>query len=365
MKSKSGEKIRIALLWTRLSGYVNACLRQLAEQENAEIFVNCFRAVEEAPFDNSQFSWLHDIAYWTGDPDESILAQKLDEFRPDILIFSGWHLGAYRRIARRWSGRCLRVMAIDNCWNSTFKQFTAATIGKSFVRSLADFVWLPGERQAEFARKLGFSEDAILRGLYACDQTPLAKVHQARINSNKRLPSAFIYVGRLVPQKGIATLAAAYQGYREAAPHPWPLYCYGDGPEKHRLEAIDGIQVAGFCQPDDLPSAFARAACLILPSNFEPWAVVVHEATTAGLIVLASNAVGAAVHLVQPGYNGYIFACTNAEELKERMLKISAMLPQQLDQMSHASYALSHQYSPALWTATLKDAFESWSTARL
>ena len=68
--------------------------------------------------------------------------------------------------------------------------------------------------------------------------------------------------------------------------------------------------------------------------GFEPWALVVHEAASAGRLILASENVGAVPHLVQPGYNGYIF---DNERWRDLQLhgSGSAMTDVQLDQMSH------------------------------
>jgi len=83
----------------------------------------------------------------------------------------------------------------------------------------------------------------------------------------------------------------------------------------------------------------------------------VHEAVSAGLIVLASEQVGAAVHLVQPNYNGFIFDGRSAESLARLMQRISSMSDARLEAMSDASNALSQQFSPARWADTLIDAF--------
>jgi glycogen synthase len=63
------------------------------------------------------------------------------------------------------------------------------------------------------------------------------------------------------------------------------------------------------------------------------------------------------VHLVQPGYNGFIFTRRNAEALANYMSRISAMSDIQLTAMSRASHCLSQQFSPQKWTDTLLDAY--------
>jgi glycosyltransferase involved in cell wall biosynthesis len=123
------------------------------------------------------------------------------------------------------------------------------------------------------------------------------------------------------------------------------------------LDGLPGIELNGFVQPQDLPSMMASAGCLILPSQFEPWAVVIHEAAAAGLPVLASNRVGAAIHLVQPGFNGYLFDSWDSEGLATLMQWMTGMSEQRRQEMSQGSFYLSLQYSPRRWADTLLDGY--------
>ena len=360
MENQLNKDLRVAVLWTHLSGYLNACLRELAGRDGLDLLISCSSPSEEAPFESTQFEWCEKKILRQGKPDTRELQSALEKFNPHILIFSGWHISAYRQIARRWRGKSLRVMSIDNCWLGTSKQILGTIIGQQYIRSLAEHVWLPGERQAILARKLGFRERDILRGLYSCNKSIFDQAHRDRIAAGRSVPKSFVFIGRFVEEKGIDTLAKAYRIYRATAENPWPLYCYGKGPQEHLLKAIEGVQVKGFCQPDQMPSALSASGCLILPSEFEPWAVVVHEAASAGLLVLASNRVGAAVHLVQSGFNGFIFDAGNPAELALFMSRISLLSEAEAENMSRASHLLSEQYSPTRWADTILRAHTFW-----
>jgi glycosyltransferase involved in cell wall biosynthesis len=121
------------------------------------------------------------------------------------------------------------------------------------------------------------------------------------------------------------------------------------------LDAEPGVVLEGFVQPSSIPARFSEAACLVLPSSFEPWAVVVHEAAAAGLLILASEAVGAVPHLVQNEYNGFIFGVNDAEELSLLMENVSRMDDAMLNAMAAASASLARQFTPLRWTNTLLD----------
>jgi glycosyltransferase involved in cell wall biosynthesis len=351
--------MRIAVLWTGLSGYLNSCLKELAGRKGVDLFVSSQPPEAQAPFDDDQFAWIQNHLVMRSAADFDPLAARLRAFNPEILLFCGWHVPAYRRMAETMARKCWRVMCMDNCWSGTLRQRLATFISPWYVRPLADAVWLPGERQAVFARKLGFEQCTILRGLYSCDQPAFETVHLSRVAEGRAVPRSFLFVGRFVSCKGVDQLVKAYESYRAASTDPWPLVCCGAGPLVTRLQGIPGIRVDGFVQPDELRTRLASAGCLVLPSTFEPWAVVVHEATSAGLLVLASEKVGATVHLVQNNYNGYIFDSQDAQGLAKLMSHVSSLREEQLDAMSRASHLLSKQFSPKRWADTLLDAFQA------
>lgn len=350
--------MRLAFLWNTFSGYHNACLRELASREGAELFV-CHEAFTEAtPYDESQFKWIERRIAWRKSSELNHLQEQVESFKPDILIFASWNKPVYRAIAKSFAGKSFRVMGMDNCWLGTLKQRLGTLAAPFYVRPLADAVWLPGERQAIFAAKLGFNPSVIMRGSLSCDQRPIAEAHLRRVNQRTPLSRTFLYVGRFSREKGLDTLVDAYQDYRKTNRSPWPLICCGAGPMRAVLEGRDGIEVKGFVQPEQMPEMLVAAGCLILPSKFEPWALVVHEATSAGLPVIASDRVGAAVHLVQPNYNGFIFGAGDVEALAGLMMRISDMDSEQLEKMSRASYLQSLQFSPSLWVDTLLEAYD-------
>jgi glycosyltransferase involved in cell wall biosynthesis len=334
-------------------------LKELASREGVELFVSHQVPVQEAPFDDSQFAWIRNRLVLQSQAEFVPLAQRLGAFDPEILVICGWYVPAYRRMAKKPANGCWRVMAMDNCWNATPKQRLGTLVAPWYVRSIADAVWLPGERQAAFARRLGFQQRTILRGLYTCDQPAIETVHFSRVAEGRAVPRSFLFVGRFVSEKGVDQLVTAYESYREGTANPWPLVCCGAGPLISRLSGRPGIRVEGFVQPDRLCDILASSGCLVLPSTFEPWAVVVHEAASAGLLILASEKVGATVHLIQDNYNGYIFDSRDAKGLAALMFHVSNLSDVRLDAMSQASHLLSMQFTPARWADTLLDGFRA------
>jgi glycosyltransferase involved in cell wall biosynthesis len=115
--------------------------------------------------------------------------------------------------------------------------------------------------------------------------------------------SGFVYVGRLSVEKGIRTLVEAWHGVDA------PLTIFGDGPELPELQAKAPANVvfAGHQSRDEIQTAVARAAALVLPSIcYENFPMVLVEAFAAGTPVLASRR-GALQSLVAEGVTGLLF----------------------------------------------------------
>jgi glycosyltransferase involved in cell wall biosynthesis len=346
--------MRLAVLHHSLTGYWNICLRNLHAQGDASIFV-AHRGIDpNTPFDSGMFSWIDEIYDWDQNPDADRLLERVQSFRPNILLILGWHFPAYRRIARAMKGKSDRVLYFDNAWRGTPKQWLGVMTSGLHVRPIADYAWVPGDRQREFARRLGFRELQIIEGSLSGDSTLFASVPQMRSELPVR-PRAFLFVGRLVSSKGVFVLLDGYAKYRsQCGKDPWPLICAGAGPMVDEATSREGVVMRGFLQPQELAQAMAQASVFVLPSLFEPWAVVVHEAATAGMPIIVSEAVGSHVHLVQSGFNGYIVDTGSEESLANTMLRFHMMEESTLAKMGKASEQLAQQYTPSRWAATLR-----------
>jgi glycosyltransferase involved in cell wall biosynthesis len=234
------------------------------------------------------------------------------------------------------------------------RQRIGAFISKLYIYPISDGIFIAGTRQRIFAKKIGFHQQNIIEGVYSCDHKIFSEIYfrrNKREGSNKK----FVYIGRFSQEKDINTLIKAYLIYRQQSSSPWPLICYGTGPLKHLAENIPGITLGGFVQPNNLPALLLSAGCLILPSKFEPWGVVVHEAVSSGLPVICSDAVGSSDDLVVEGGNGFIFKVGNEFKLAHCMLKMSSLSRDQLQRMSNYSFELSKKFTPELWVSRLLD----------
>ena len=340
--------MNIAILWTSLSGYLNSSMRELSSRPRVNLFVAHEARASDAPFSDEQFSWIENRFEYSRAPDYRRLRQSLEEFRPDLVLCS-WHISAFQRAAFELRGRAARIACLDNQWIGNIRQQIAAATSVFHLRRYYDSAFVPGERQAVWARRMGFREDRIWRGLYSAN---LAAFSGPSPTAAPRV--GFLFAGRLAAEKGITVLAEAYGLYSKSAECPLPLIVAGTGPLSRQLQ-LPGVTLKGFLQPCDLPELFARSACFVLPSLFEPWGVVIHEAAAAGLPIICTRTCGAAVHLVQDGYNGFLIEPSDPIGLANALTRFSQLDRGRKAAMGDASRLLALQFSPERWANTVID----------
>ncbi len=123
-----------------------------------------------------------------------------------------------------------------------------------------------------------------------------------------------LYVGRLVPEKGVLTLLEAWQG---ADAPGVPLIIAGEGPLAPKVAAAGGmVQWVGRKSKAEIYDLMRRASLLVFPSEwYEPFGLVIVEAFANGLPVVAGR-IGAAAELIDSGRTGFLFEPGNAMMLK-------------------------------------------------
>jgi glycosyltransferase involved in cell wall biosynthesis len=341
--------MRIYLAWQYITGYSTSGMHALVQQGH-DVRLLYQRPSDNVfgPFDEAELTAGIASTGWVGQPDEDLLRRELDGFRPDVILFNSWHIPAYMRVARSWRGRALRVVIMDHQWLNKPKQWLGRITRPVFIQPAFDAAFMPGDPQAEFARRLGFKQHEIIVGLYTCEDAFHTGPQDPPRNS-------FLFTGRLVDTKGVDDLATAYRLYRERSEDPWPLVAAGIGPMEQELAAIDDVKLLGFVSPKDLPGVMAEAGCLILPSRFEPWGVVVQEAAASGQAVICTTACGAASRLVLDGYNGRVVAPDRPDHIAAAMQWVASASPEQRIAMSNRSVELAKQYTPQRWAEHLVD----------
>ena len=138
-----------------------------------------------------------------------------------------------------------------------------------------------------------------------------------------------LFSGRLTHLKRVDLLIDAFAQLADERPN-WDLLIVGSGPLDTELKArVPGrvqhrVIWAGYVDSPDRMAAFYHVAdVLVLPSDYEPWGVVVNEAVFAGLALVCSDVVGAAADLLDNGINGRIFRRGDCASLLDSLREVT------------------------------------------
>ncbi|WP_295045175.1 glycosyltransferase [uncultured Paracoccus sp.] len=131
-----------------------------------------------------------------------------------------------------------------------------------------------------------------------------------------------LFVGRLVPVKGVSVLIRAFGGIARDVPQA-VLTIVGDGPERAGLQRLvshlglqDRIRFTGARTQQQVAAHMAEADLFVLPSFAEGLPVVLMEAMASGLPVIATDIAGIP-ELVQDNATGRLVAAGDEAQLAQ------------------------------------------------
>lgn len=122
--------------------------------------------------------------------------------------------------------------------------------------------------------------------------------------------TVLLFVGKLTPRKHpevMLHLAAEYGSSVHVA-------VVGSGPLEQQLRSevartgLSNVSFLGFVNQRRLPEVYALADIFVMPSEDEPWGLVLNEAMAAGAAPVVCSDVGASTDLIKEGETGFTFA---------------------------------------------------------
>ena len=346
--------MKILYLYSEIMGYTMATVCALVEK-GAEVEIVHWDHKKLTSYQHPQLTGVR--FYKRSQHDYRSLWGIVQDINPDITVVSGWMDNTYLRVAFNLRQRNKFVVCcLDNHWKATFKQFVNCFLGKvGLFRLFFSHIWVAGNYQYEYATRLGFKRNAILRDLYSAEVSLFQREFlQRKGEKSKNYPYRFLYVGRIEPVKGVHLLLSAWQKFKGNRRYQkWELHLIGDGSLTPLFRDIRGVFTRPFCEPNEVAREMSEAGVFLLPSLQEPWGVVLHEAVAAGLPLVASDMVGAATAFLIPGSNGFSFEAGNEESLLEALTLIAENDHEGMVRMAGRSYDLSFRITPDTSAANL------------
>ncbi|MFZ0890309.1 MAG: glycosyltransferase family 4 protein [Candidatus Binataceae bacterium] len=197
-----------------------------------------------------------------------------------------------------------------------------------------------GTLNREYYLRYGIDPGRIFMTPYAVDneffRIEAQRARQTRERLRAQLGLApnrpvILYASKFLRRKRAGDLLEAYirlspHGRRE--PNPYLLFV-GDGAERPKLEARvsalgwSSVKFVGFKNQTELPGYYDLCDVFVMPSEREPWGLVINEVMNAGKPVVATDEVGAAADLVIDGENGFVVPVGDLVALAERLRRLT------------------------------------------
>jgi glycosyltransferase involved in cell wall biosynthesis len=221
---------------------------------------------------------------------------------------------------------------------------------------LADRVIVPSSAGQDLMRSLGIPAERITLTPYPVDNDWWTR--QSQLVDRNAIRSAWgaspgttviLFCAKLQPWKRPLDLLRAFA---QAHLNDALLVFAGDGSLREQLQAeaktlgvADRVRLLGFMNQSQLPPVYTSADLMVLPSEYEPFAVVVNEAACCGCPTAASDRVGAAHDLIAPVNPSLVFPCANVPALTD-VLRNAASNPQKLREAGAAARRRMDTWSP-------------------
>jgi glycosyltransferase involved in cell wall biosynthesis len=217
-----------------------------------------------------------------------------------------------------------------------------STLMFALLRRLVDRFMAVGSANRHYYRRRGIPDKQIGWMPYTVDNARFSPPgeqdrHAAKAAVLGRLGVAgdrrvILFASKLLARKRCADLLRAFARLDRDGLGPRPfLIVAGDGQEAAALRELattldlaGNVAFIGFQNQAQLPELYWASDIFVLPSDNEPWGLVVNEALSAGCAVVVAEDVGAVADLVRPGVNGFTFPAGDVAALTDRLNRLLA-----------------------------------------
>lgn len=348
--------MKFVFLCAEPADYLLRCINELASKNNVIVFH--YPVSGNAPFDLATYYNIQFIEFTHTMEAKTIINTIGDDLH--AIITAGWNNQTYLFVNRHFRKKgIMTVMMSDTPWLGTIRQRIFSVIAPIVLKRIFTHIWVPGERQISYAKKLGFKPGEILNYLYCANDIFLSSSNN--LERFEDLNKTIVFAGRLVSYKGILEICQAYISLHRSGFTNWRLKVVGNGSLKETLsKEFPEIEIISFVQPNDLLNVFERSHCFILASSQENWGVAVHEASGCGLPLLLTKGVGAASTFLEDQVNGFVIESRTVEDVRNALAELFKLNSENLIEMSKISKEKSRFITRDRWISELTEHIESF-----
>ena len=175
-----------------------------------------------------------------------------------------------------------------------------------------------GSGNRQYYESLGIESSRIFDVPYTVDNDRFIQSSKLSVFGRNSIRSKYgldenlpvvVYASKFIPRKHPDDLVLAFSALQQEGISA-SLLLVGTGVMEAELRQmvarlnLRNVVFAGFANQSELPNIFGASDVFVLPSENEPWGLIVNEAMCAGLPIIVSKEVGCVQDLVEDGVNG-------------------------------------------------------------
>lgn len=249
------------------------------------------------------------------------LVKVVRRSKPDVMVTDGFFQWTTAALWLRATKGIPHVMLFERTTHTARNAQWYRKAYRKLVMRWIDAMCCNGQLCGEYTRNLGFPQDRITYGHMVADVegmkqavSDISEIETTKLKDKYGLKGiVFLYVGGLVPRKGIAELLKAWKEFAsQRQSQAMTLLLVGHGQQREELEQycesnrLNNVRFAGAIDYDKVAPFYKSADVFIIPTLSDNWSLVVPEAMACGLPILCSKYNGCWPELVTPD-NGWVF----------------------------------------------------------
>jgi glycosyltransferase involved in cell wall biosynthesis len=259
------------------------------------------------------------------------------ETRPDVVLVPGWHSATFMRAILSARRRGLPVLYRGDTHSATtsagWRRMAWHAKTRAMLKLYSGYLSV-GRLSREYLADHGAAPTRIFASPHVVDNEWFAASAEPYLSGAGRAkaraacgggPNDFVvlFAGKVDSRKRPidAVRAAAALGPNTVL----AIAGSGELEDETRAEADRlGVRTTwlGFVNQSLMGRVYAGADCLLLPSEFESWGLVVNEAMATGLPAVVSDHVGCAPDLIVPGETGEVARTGDADDLAAALRRV-------------------------------------------
>ena len=197
----------------------------------------------------------------------------------------------------------------DNDWTGFIKKIIYRILFLYWRNHLTGVLAI-GHKAPEWFVARGMKRNRVYPFSYFLKKPRISNYLSPSFKKNIKRPFRFIFVGRLINLKRVDLLIKAIAALKLKEIEFWIV---GNGSEEERLRSLANkllpkkVFWLGVIPIKKIPNIIHQADCLVLPSRYDGWGVVVNEALMVGTPVVCSDKCGSSV-IVEASGVGSVFS---------------------------------------------------------